>query len=239
MSIVPPVALRIALLALLLAGLPCLGACGEPAPAPARPPARADAPAGAPPAVEVPADAPLVVFLGDSLSAGMQLPAHEAFPALLERELAASDTPFRLVNAGVSGSTTRAGLGRLDWVLKRSPAVLVVQLGANDGFRGLALEETEKNVRAILARTKAAGVRPLLLGMKLPPNYGADYTARFEALFERIAQETGVAYVPFFMDGVAGVPALNLEDGIHPTAEGHRKLAANLRAPLVRVLSEP
>ncbi len=210
-----------------------LGACGEPAPSARKPATPPRAPA---PRVQVPAGAPKVVFLGDSLSAGMQLAAHEAFPAVLERRLAGSTTPFRLVNAGVSGSTTRAGLARLDWLLQQKPAVVVIQLGANDGFRGLELDETEKNVRAMVERTQKAGARPLLLGMKLPPNYGADYTARFEALFKAIAAEAKVDYVPFFMDGVAGVPALNLEDGIHPTPEGHEKLAANLADPLRKVL---
>lgn len=235
-------ALRSALPLLLLAALPHLAACGDPdapAEAPPRRAAEDAAEARVPTAAEVPLDAPVVVFLGDSLSAGMHLPAHEAFPAVLQRALATSGTPFRLVNAGVSGSTTRAGLARLAWVLKQKPAVVVIQLGANDGFRGLELDETEKNVRAMVTKALEAGARPLLLGMKLPPNYGADYTRRFEALFEAIARETKVAYVPFFMEGVAGEPALNLEDGIHPTAEGHRKLAANLRAPLVEILSAP
>lgn len=231
------VAPRFVLACVLLACGATLAACGdEAAPRADEPPREPLAKAPARATVEVPQDAPRVVFLGDSLSAGMQLGAAEAFPAVLQRELATSGTPFRLVNAGVSGSTTRAGLARLDWLLKQEPGVVVVQLGANDGFRGLELDETEKNLRAIVERARDAGARVLLLGMKLPPNYGADYTTQFESLFERIAEETEVAYVPFFMDGVAGVPAMNLADGIHPTAEGHRRLAANLRAPLRRVL---
>ena len=226
--------LRFALLVALGTAHLLLGACGESEPGTTGP---STSPVSESPRIEVPADAPKVVFLGDSLSAGMYLASHEAFPAVLERRLATSETPFRLVNAGVSGSTTRAGLGRIDWLLKQSPAVVVIQLGANDGFRGLKLEETEKNVREMVARAQKAGARTLLLGMKLPPNYGADYTARFEALFPAIAKDAGIDYVPFFMDGVAGVPDMNLEDGIHPTAEGHEKLAANLLSALRSVLT--
>ena len=235
-AVTPRFAPALAVFALLV----LLSACGDSestqAPTPRQEPSKG-ATATKAPQVEIPADAPKVVFLGDSLSAGMYLASHEAFPAVLERTLATSKTPFRLVNAGVSGSPTRAGLGRIDWLLKQKPAVVVIQLGANDGFRGLELDETEKNVRAMVERTQKAGARALLLGMKLPPNYGADYTARFEALFKAIAAEFETDYVPFFMDGVAGVPELNLEDGIHPTVEGHKKLAANLEAALTKVLT--
>ncbi len=212
--------------------------CGEeqPSRAPAPTAPKASRPLETPPSI--PTDAPTVAFLGDSLSAGMQLASHEAFPAVLQRTLAKEGLPFRLVNAGVSGNTTGAGLARVDWILKQKPAIVVVQLGANDGFRGLSLPESEKNIRAILAKVEQQGARALLLGMQLPPNYGADYTRDFRALYERIAQDMDVAYVPFFMDGVAGVAKLNLADGIHPTAEGHRKLAENLRAPLARVLRD-
>lgn len=184
----------------------------------------------------VPESAPVVAFLGDSLAAGMQLPADAAFPAVLQHSLLDAGHPFRLVNAGVSGDTTAGGLARLDWILAQGPDVLVVELGANDGFRGLSVEATGRNLRAILAKARSRGVTPLLLGMRLPPNYGADYTGAFDALYPQIAEELDVAFVPFFVNGVAGVPAMNLSDGIHPTVEGHRRLAANLEEPLTRLL---
>lgn len=189
-----------------------------------------------PPAL--PDDAPKVVFLGDSLSAGMNLKPSEAFPVLLQRRLARQDRPFHLLNAGVSGSTTAAALARLDWVLKKPADIVVIQLGANDGFRGLSVEDSEKNLRAIIERVRQADARPLLLGMKLPPNYGPDYTRNFEAMFPRLAKELDVAYVPFFLDGVAGVAELNLSDGIHPNVEGHRRIASNLEQPLANILQD-
>ena len=200
-----------------------------------RSPEPKEAPLPAP--LEIPVDAPVVVFLGDSLSAGMHLAAHEAFPAVLQRRLSRRDLPFRLVNAGVSGDTTAGGLARVGWLLEQDPDLVVVELGANDGFRGIPLEKTEANVREILARVRAHGAKALLLGMKLPPNYGADHAQGFEALYARIAKDTGVAFVPFFLEGVAGIPDLNLPDGIHPTAEGHRRVAAGLEETLVRLLA--
>lgn len=188
------------------------------------------------PPPELPDDAPKVVFLGDSLSAGMNLKPSEAFPVLLQRRLATKDRPFHLLNAGVSGSTTAAALARLDWVLKKPADIVVIQLGANDGFRGLSLADSEKNLRAIIERIQSSGARPLLLGMKLPPNYGPDFTRDFEAMFPRLAKELGIAYVPFFLDGVAGVAELNLSDGIHPNVEGHQRIASNLEKPLSDLL---
>jgi acyl-CoA thioesterase-1 len=168
----------------------------------------------------------------------MGLPADQAFPAVLQRRLARTGLPFRLVNAGVSGDTTGGGLGRLAWLLKQDPDVVVVELGANDAFRGMDLEQTEANLRAIVAGVREHGAAVLLLGMRLPPSYGQAYARAFDALYDRIAADTGVAYVPFFMRGVAGVPELQQADGIHPTAEGHRRLAENVREPLARLLRE-
>jgi acyl-CoA thioesterase-1 len=188
----------------------------------------------------LPATGPRVVFLGDSLAAGLHLPADEAFPAVLADLLAAEGLPIELVNAGVSGDTTAGGLARLDWLLRQEPDLLVVELGANDGLRGVSLASVEANLRGIVEATRARGVEVLLLGMKLPPNYGADYTTGFEQLFARIAAETGVPFVPFFLDGVAADPELNLPDGIHPNSEGHRVVAENLLGalrPLVQELS--
>lgn len=180
---------------------------------------------------------PTVVFLGDSLSAGAHLAAEDAFPAQLQRLLAADGVPFQLANAGVSGDTSAGGLRRVDWVLRAKPAFVVLELGANDGLRGMPVAGVEQNLRAIIAKIQAQGVRVMLLGMRLPPSVGADYAREFEAIYPRIAQETGMVYVPFFLDGVAGVPELNLPDGLHPTVEGHARIAAKLREPFRRWLS--
>ena len=208
-----------------------LASCGrEPvAPATGATPARIPAP-------DIPDGSPLVIFLGDSIAAGIHLPKDRAFPAELQRRLAAKERPFRLVNAGVSGDTTAGGRSRLDWLLGQKPAIVVIELGANDGFRGVPASTVEGNLRDIVVRVKAAGAKPLLLGMRIPPNYGRDYVAEFEGTYARVAKETGCAFVPFFMKGVAGKPDLNLPDGIHPTAEGHLLLAENVEDPLRELL---
>lgn len=176
-----------------------------------------------------------MIFLGDSLTAGYGLPAEESFPALVVRLLEAEGRSVRIVNAGVSGDTTAGGLRRLDWLLPQKPAVLVVGLGGNDGLRGLSLRETEENLRAIVVRAKASGVRVLLLGMRLPPNYGPDYTARFERIYLAIARAERVSLVPFLLEGVGGDPTLNLPDGIHPNRIGHERVAGNV-FPVLRDL---
>jgi acyl-CoA thioesterase-1 len=181
-------------------------------------------------------DAPLVAFLGDSLAAGLHLPADAAFPAVLQRELAADGVPMRLINAGVSGDTTAGGLRRIDWVLSRSPDIVVVELGANDGLRGRDVSSIESNLRAIVARIKDSGARVLLLGMDVPPSLGLDYASDFAAMYERVAEAEEVPLVERFLRGVGGVRALNLEDGMHPTAEGHRKLAENVEEALRELL---
>jgi acyl-CoA thioesterase I len=190
--------------------------------------------AGAATAPEIPADAPLVLFLGDSISAGLHLPASAAFPAVLQRDLARDGHPFRLVNAGVSGDTSSGGLSRLDWVLQQKPDVLVVELGGNDGLRGLATRIVEDNLRAIVTRARAAGASVLLLGVRMPTSYGT-YSAEFDAIYPRIAADLGVAFVPYFMNEVGGVPDMLFEDGLHPTAKGHEILAANV-APKLKEL---
>ena len=157
-------------------------------------------------------------------------------PAVLQRRLAEEGFPFRLINAGVSGDTTAGGVARVDWILGQDPDVVVIELGANDGFRGVPLATVEENLRAIVERVREAGAQPLLLGIRLPPNYGSEYTDGFDTLYARVAEETGVSFVPFFMEGVAGVPEMNLPDGIHPTPEGHRRLADNLATALAGML---
>lgn len=173
-----------------------------------------------------------VAYLGDSLAAGYGLPAEEAFPAVVEVLLRERGLELESINAGVSGDTSAGGRNRIGWLLRQKPDLVVVELGANDGLRGLSPEATEENLRAIIVASLEAGAAVLLTGMKVPPNYGGDYTRRFEETFERLAEEQPVGFLPFLLEGVAGDPALNLADGIHPNAEGHRRVAASL-APRV------
>jgi acyl-CoA thioesterase-1 len=178
---------------------------------------------------------PLVIFLGDSLTAGLGLAEEQAYPARVAARLAARGTPVRVINAGVSGDTSAGGLARLDWLLGQHPDVLVLGLGANDGLRGLPLEATEKNLREIISRSRAAGARVLLLGMKIPPNYGPEYAGGFEAMYPRIAKDLNVPLVPFLLEGVGGDASLNQADGIHPTAQG-QEIVADTVTPYVAEL---
>jgi acyl-CoA thioesterase-1 len=174
----------------------------------------------------VPAEAErVVVAFGDSLTAGFGVAAEEAWPARLQARLLRGGYPYRVVNAGVSGDTTAGGLRRVDWALKTRPEVAIVALGANDGLRGLSLPAMRDNLRGIVGRFQAAGVRVLLAGMRLPPNYGDEYTRGFVEVFGAVAREARVPLMPFLLDGVAADPRLNQADGIHPNAEGHRALA--------------
>jgi acyl-CoA thioesterase-1 len=168
---------------------------------------------------------PLVVFLGDSLTAGLGVDEGQAYPALIGQRLAAEGHPARVVNAGVSGDTSAGGVSRLDWILSQHPDVVVVGLGANDGLRGLPLDATEANLREIVRRVQAAGARVILLGMKIPPSYGPGYFEGFEDMYPKIAHDLHVPLVPFLLAGVAAHPALNQADRIHPNAKGHQILA--------------
>jgi len=184
----------------------------------------------------VPAAGPLVVFLGDSLTAGYGLSEEEAYPALLVQRLQTGGRPVRIVNAGISGDTTAGGLARIDWLLSQNPDVVVVELGANDGLRGLSLEETRENLDGIIRRCLRADARVLLMGMKIPPSYGEQYSGEFAVLFEDLAKIHGIALMPFLLEGVAAEPHLNQADGIHPNAAGHRRLAASVEPYLEEVL---
>lgn len=180
--------------------------------------------------------APQVVFLGDSLTAGLGLGEEAAYPAIVGELLAERGVAVRIVNAGVSGDTSAGGLARVDWLLSLHPDVLVLALGANDGLRGQPVAGIEANLREIVRRARAAGARVLLAGMKMPPNYGPDYTRDFEALYSRLARELDLAFVPFLLAGVAADPKLNQADGIHPSAEGQRivaRLVADALQPLL------
>ncbi|MGB3563897.1 MAG: arylesterase [Thermoanaerobaculia bacterium] len=213
-----------------------LWGCSEGSENQTRQPAR-QAPPAATQQLDLAGSAPLVVYLGDSLAAGLGLAEEEAFPALAEEMLRQEGLVIRTVNAGVSGDTTAGGLSRLDWLLRQSPAVVVVELGANDGLRGLEPEMTENNLRRIVQQSRAAGARVLLVGMKVPPNYGGDYAGRFEEVYPRLASELGVELMPFLLQDVAGDPMLNLGDGIHPNAAGQQRVAANIVPYLREILS--
>lgn len=189
-------------------------------------------------ALDIPADAPTVVVLGDSLAAGLHLAEDDAYPAALQRLLFARGHPFRLVNAGVSGDTSAGGLRRMEWVLKSKPDVLIVELGGNDGLRGLPLEQLEANLRSIVRQGREAGARVLLAGMQMPPNLGAEYSGAFTALYPRVAEQEGATFAPEFLRGVGGEPNMLLEDGLHPTAAGHERLASNLADALSEMLDE-
>ena len=180
----------------------------------------------------------VVVALGDSLTAGLGVAADEAFPARLQARLRAEGYDYRVVNAGVSGDTTAGGLRRVDWALRAHPDVVIVALGANDGLRGQSPPAIRANLEEIVARLQAAGVRVLLVGMRLPPNYGAEYTKEFEAVFPAVARRAKITLMSFLLDGVAADPRLNQADGIHPTAAGQQMIADRLW-PYLRSLLRP
>jgi acyl-CoA thioesterase-1 len=203
------------------------------------PPAPAAAPGTAPAAAAKPAQKlPVVVFLGDSLTAGLGLNEDQAYPALLGKKLQEEGLPVRVINAGVSGDTTAGGLSRLSWLLNQHPDVVVVALGGNDGLRGLPVEEADHNLREIVRRCQAAGARVLLLGLQMPPNYGPEYTAQFAGMYPKIAKDTNAALLPFMLAGVGGIQSLNQADGIHPTVAGQEIVAKNVLPYLEKVVRE-
>ena len=179
---------------------------------------------------------PLLVALGDSLTAGLGLDVDEAYPARLERSLRDDGHAVTVVNAGVSGDTSAAGLSRAEWALEGDVRILILALGGNDGLRGLPADQMRRNLSRILALAAERGIRVLLAGMEAPPNFGAAYTAEFRAVFDDLAREHDVAFMPFLLDGVAADPALNQADGIHPNAAGAAIVAAGVRDALEPLL---
>ena len=161
-----------------------------------------------------------LVGFGDSLMAGYQLPQEDAYPALLEKALKGAGLDVAIENAGVSGDTTESGLARVDWSIPDGTDGVILELGANDALRGIAPESTEKNLEAIIVRLKERGIPVLLAGMLAPPNMGDDYAARFNPIYQRLADKHGLLLYPFFLDGVVTLPHLQLEDGMHPNAGG-------------------
>jgi acyl-CoA thioesterase-1 len=170
-----------------------------------------------------------IVAFGDSLTAGYRLDESEAYPALLQGMLVSAGKPWRVVNAGVSGETSSGALSRVEWVLKSlHPDIVILETGANDGLRGIDVDLARKNILAIVTRLQEEGVTVVLAGMKMVKNLGEDYGQAFAALYGEVAAETGATLIPFFLEGVAGNPSLNLDDGIHPTADGCRIVAGNV-----------
>ena len=181
-----------------------------------------------------------ILFLGNSLTAGYGLDPEQAFPALIQQKLDSLGWAFEAVNAGLSGETSSGGLRRLNWLMRRKIAVLVLALGGNDGLRGIPPELTRQNLQQIIERTreKNPGVKTVLAGMEAPPNMGADFTRQFRNLYPDIAKANQAALIPFLLKDVGGIPELNQPDGIHPTAEGHRIVAEHVWEVLAPVLRE-
>lgn len=172
----------------------------------------------------------VILFFGNSLTAGYGLEKGEAFPELIQQRLDSLDLNYKVVNAGLSGETTSGGKNRIDWVLKQNVDVFVLELGANDGLRGIAIEETKNNLQEIIdfVREENPDIEIILAGMQIPPNMGQEYTTGFKQIFPDLAEKNDVYLIPFLLEDVAGIPELNQQDGIHPTAEGQKILAENV-----------
>jgi acyl-CoA thioesterase I len=181
-----------------------------------------------------------IVFFGDSLTAGFGLDLQQAFPALIQEKIKQRGWNFQVVNAGLSGETTAGGVRRIEWVLQRPIDVFVLELGANDGLHGLPIEQAKKNLQTIMdrVRDKYPSVRIVLAGMQIPANLGRAYMSQFRDIFPALAKTNRVPLIPFLLEGVGGVPALNLPDGIHPTPAGHKIIAENVWKVLEPVLQE-
>jgi len=172
----------------------------------------------------------VILFFGTSLTAGMGLDPNDAYPAVIQKKLDSLDLPYQVVNAGLSGETTASGINRIDWVLNQEVEIFVLELGANDGLRGIPLDETRKNLQAIIdrVRSKNPETKIILAGMQIPPNLGQEYTSEFRNIFPELAKENNIRLIPFLLEDVAGNPELNQQDGIHPTAKGQKILAGNV-----------
>jgi len=188
------------------------------------------------PGAQAGAEEPVVVVLGDSLTAGHGLAPEQAFPARLAARLAAAGVAARVVDAGVSGDTSAGGRARLDWVLGDAPDLVILELGGNDALRGIAPAVTRANLDAVIAGLVARGVRVLLAGMRAPPNLGRDYGAEFDAIYPELAAKHGVALYPFFLEGVAARAELNQGDGIHPNAQGVEVIVGGIAPQVMRLL---
>ena len=171
-----------------------------------------------------------ILFFGNSLTAGYGLSKDEAFPALIEKKLLNNGKQYKVINAGLSGETSAGGLSRIDWILRQPVDIFVLELGANDGLRGLPLESTKNNLQAIIDKVKAKNpnVKLVIAGMMVPPNMGPDYTRQFQQIFPELAKKNNATLIPFLLEDVAGHEKLNLADGIHPNTDGHKIVANNI-----------
>ena len=212
---------------MVLAAISCGGSAP---PAPVRSGEAVDAGPSREPSVgpTTPPTGPRVVALGDSLTAGLGIPREQAYPSLLQQKLGEKGYVFEVVNAGVSGDTSADGLRRTNWALEGDVRLLILALGANDGLRGLPADQMKKNLKGIIDRARQRGIPVLLVGMEAPPNYGEQYAAQFRQVFQDLARENTIVFVPFLLEGVAGVMELNQPDGIHPTAAGAARIADRL-----------
>lgn len=179
-----------------------------------------------------------IVFFGNSITAGYGLDMSEAFPARIQDKIDSMSLPYTVVNAGVSGETSSGGNSRIDWILKQPMDIFVLELGGNDGLRGIPISETRKNLQSIIDKVKEKnpGVKIVLAGMQIPPNMGRRYTTEFRNMYPELARKNNTALVPFILEGVGGKAEMNLEDGIHPSAAGHRILANNVWIVLQEML---
>lgn len=211
---------RVLLSLVVLAAISC--GSKESTSAPASPIATAENSAPTAPSV------PKIVVLGDSLTAGLGIPRDDAYPAVLQRKLKEAGSALEVTNAGVSGDTSADGLRRAGWALEGDVRLLILALGANDGLRGLPPAQMKSNLQTIIHRARQRGIPVLLVGMEAPPNFGEQYAAAFRQVFQDLARENKVTFVPFLLEGVAGVPALNQGDGVHPTIAGAARIADHL-----------
>ncbi len=182
------------------------------------------------------------MVLGDSLTAGYGLEPEAAFPAQLQQALQGLGYTVRVINAGVSGDTSAGGLARLDWALADRPQLVMIELGANDALRGLPPEQTRQNLDAIITRLKQAQIAVLLTGMRAPRNFGPDYYTKFDAIYPELADRHQIAFYPFFLQGVATIPAYNQVDGLHPNPVGVKRIVQGVLPtliPLLKALSNP
>ena len=171
-----------------------------------------------------------ILFFGNSLTAGYGVDPSEAYPALIQDKIDSLHLNYKVINAGVSGETTSDGNSRVDWILKQPVDIFVLELGGNDGLRGIPLSVTEKNLQSIIDKVKAKypGSKIILEGIQIPPNMGKDYTTQFRKIYPQLASKNKIELIPFLLKGVGGDPKLNQRDGIHPTAEGHKIVAENV-----------
>lgn len=180
-----------------------------------------------------------ILFFGDSITAGYGLNPDQAFPALIQQKIDSLGCNYTVVNAGLSGETSAGGLRRVDWVLQQGVDIFVLELGGNDGLRGLNLKQTKANLQGIIDKVDAKFPQALIVlaGMEVPPNLGADYTLEFRQMYVELAQQNDVLFIPFILEGVGGVPELNLADQIHPNQKGHKKVAEHVWGYLVHALT--